>query len=319
MDRMFSMLCRVGCLCFFSLPMATWADSLTELAAQRSAEMSAGKATLDAQASLIEQAWSCDPVLYPALDEGGLVAWKFRQVKEDGSLESVDEGMVRLANTLVEFRSCKGHVDDLPIREAFLNKYVCRWEPYLYLIDSFKREAPTKLVRLQLCKRSHNDPDYFVDKNNHKADIQKRQLQARQEQLKSGAIAISSFNDAALSHDRFRFTIFALDENLHEVMLRPFLKPNHAVYSGTVVIDGEEGGALRVRVGGGQVWGQWVDVAYAMLRISKKSVNYSQQAWRKGNPVRVIGRYVGNNKYTTVAGEGRVMPVIDVMYVDDPR
>lgn len=319
MGLMFSMLCRVGCLCFLSLPMATWADSLTELAAQRSAEMRAGKANLDAQAPLLEQAWSCDPVLYPALDEGGLVAWTFRQAKEDGSLESVEEGMVRLANTLLEFRSCKDHEDDLRIREAFLNKYVCRWEPYLYLIDSFKREAPTNPVRLELCTREHNDPDYYVDGRNHKADIQKRQLQVRQEQLKSGAIAIASFNDAALSQDRFSFIFSNVAENLHEVMLRPFLKPNHAVYSGTVMIDGEERGALRVRVGGGRVWGEWVDIAYATLRLSKKSVNYSQQDWRKGSLVRVIGRYVGNNKYTTVAGEDRVMPVIDVMYVDDSR
>lgn len=131
-----------------------------------------------------------------------------------------------------------------------------------------------------------------------------------QSQLKSGAVPVSNFQDAVLLH--------APTASLTDLMASPLLKPDRGIYSGMVRLDAQDGdNLLRAKIDtsllfGGRFGG---GIYYAHLRLTKKTVNFSPRNMRIGGAVNVLGRYVQNRKYTTIAGEEKTMPVFEVMYI----
>jgi hypothetical protein len=127
----------------------------------------------------------------------------------------------------------------------------------------------------------------------------------RQAMLKASKAKAVDFSDAVL--------LMSPVKSLAEIMASPMLTPDNAVYAGRVILDAQE--SKEVLRGKLQARGA---VAYVMLRISGKSVVLDKDAMRLNQRVGVVGRYVGNVKYQTVAGELKVAPVIEITHVGDP-
>lgn len=146
-------------------------------------------------------------------------------------------------------------------------------------------------------------------------EIKKAEIEKRKNQLKTGHIKISNFNDVLLFYDSA--------QDLSEIMQKPLLKPNSKVYLGVVQLDNEEQkDLLRARadfpyrdylkgING-------INIRYAYLTTNDKTVNFAKSALRIGGKVAVLGRYINNAKYTTVIDEERTAPVLEVLYLGDP-
>lgn len=298
----------IVCLYFGFASISVWADGLTEMAAEMRARGVAQKAALAAGNALVEKAWSCDPVIH----QDKIVNWKFRETKADGQLESADEGRTRLFRNLLEFRGCPDENGNEQMSKAFIDKYVCAWFSEGNWIQSevINKEIPELISGVQLCTwHVSSGTDYESDVKFHEGLREKRELEVRKTQLKNGVMPVSSFEDAILFYE---------PNELRDVMNSPLLRPDNALYAAGVRVDGDEGDLVRVKIGDGRnAFGGWVEVAYAALRITKKTKSYSRSGMRIGGAIAVIGRYVQNKKYKTLAGQWKMMPVIEVMYIRD--
>lgn len=300
---------------------------------------------------LIEQAWACGPIF----NKREVWAGQLRQTKADGQLESFEEGKLRLAKSLLQFQRCPDQANDEQIRNAFIEKYVTSlywrlkmeeqsslqilWEgkkePALVngAFSTLPREGDVSIVgidishkfefesrereRLQQLQQEQKYAQKRLEARQEEERIRavaeaaaKEALMIRQSQLKNGSIPVSNYDDAVLLHD---------PDSLDSLMMSPLLRPNKAIYAGEVTLDGDEAeNVLRVKIGGYRhpVWG-WVDLTYATLQLTKKTIDYSKRSMRIGGTIKVIGRYVQNKKYTTVARQEKTMPVIELMYIGD--
>lgn len=259
---------------------------------------------------LIEKAWACDPTL----DSRRIVDWKSRQTKSNGQLETIEEGLARLSKTLLEFRGCPNQDDTEQMRKAFIGKYVCGWltskdAVYAKRYGKFPEDANVIINDVDLCgSTGRTMSQYYYDENSHKEARVKSENNARQSQLKAGSVPVSNFKDAFLLLD---------PKELSGVMNSPLLRPDNALYAAIVTLDMEEGESLlRVKIGGYRhPFLGWINLSYATLRLTKKTIDYSQNGMRIGGSIKVIGRYVQNKKYKTITGEEKTMPVIEVMYI----
>lgn len=255
----------------------------------------------DSSDELIKKAWSCNPILH----EKKIANWKLRQTKVDGGVESVEEGYARLYGTLLEFRGCQNEENKDQLRKAFIEKYVCGLKSSNRSISERDEldVANKKPGAIQIAEYEDVIISGFIPCNGTKGkgayylDLKQYEVEARQPKVKSGAIPISSFDDAILFYE---------PKSLWGVMASPLLTPDKSVYSGIVVLDGQENkNTLLVKF----------NAIYATLKLTKKTVNYLQEGLRINGDMNVIGRYVKNQKYTTVSGEGKTMPVLEVMYI----
>ncbi len=127
----------------------------------------------------------------------------------------------------------------------------------------------------------------------------------RQRKLKTGAMKITSIDDAKLFYAPFK--------PLHEIMESPLLSPDDAIYSGNVVVDlQEKPGVIRGKIAYGYT--QNPQTAYVYLQSTKATVNFSPESMRIGGNVQVLGRYIQNVQYQTVAGTTKTAPVVEVLY-----
>jgi len=143
----------------------------------------------------------------------------------------------------------------------------------------------------------------------HAREVQQQNDQTakeeRQHNLKTGAAKITSFDDAKL--------FYAPVKPLHEVMESPLLSPDGAIYSGNVVLDlQEKPGVIRGKILYG--YRENPQAAYVLMQQTKATVNFSPESMRIGGGVQVLGRYIQNVQYQTVAGETKTAPVLEVLY-----
>ena len=169
---------------------------------------------------------------------------------------------------------------------------------------------------LRMTRNGYPDWTLFDEEKKRRDSIAKAQyetkkerdaaaLRDRQIKLKSGAVKPESINDALLLYAQ---------RGLEEIMVSPLLSPDSEIYVGAVLIDQQEReGLLRVRMPGTS------QPVYAWLRTGPKTVNYAPSLMRIGGGLIVVGRYIGNTKYRTVAREERTAPTIDVLYFGDPQ
>jgi hypothetical protein len=125
--------------------------------------------------------------------------------------------------------------------------------------------------------------------------------------LRSGERKVSNIRDAAILHEA---------KELGEIMGSPLIRPDQAVYGGRLVLDAEERTNLLRGRWGVVIFGKR-NVSYAFLKMSDKTVLIDKPRLRIGGDIAVVGKYVGNQKYKTLAGEERTAPVLDVMYLSE--
>jgi hypothetical protein len=287
---------------------------------------------------LIKKAWSCDPVLNQEVADKTRLTGVFPLGPE------ISEGLTfQIPRELLEFRSCPDLTkeQEQEMRNAFIREYVVfaykekkyslggntyfatNHASYEKLSTELNSEEQSSVSGIAVSNLYAQAKREFAKKTEQaKIEAEKAaQVEARvlrMAGLYKGEIKVASFDDALLLY--FPETVDAAQTNnkLEWVMTSPLLRPNNQVYGGVVVIDQEEGKLIRAKIGGyTSYYGGRVDVAYAMLRFTKKTVNYSERDMRVGGKVKVIGRYVQNFKYKTIGGEGKTAPLIEVMYIAD--
>lgn len=240
---------------------------------------------------LIEKAWSCDPV---------------RQKMDDYSLGHLSATGLGL---LIHFEGCSPNDTSIfndeynLMREALLQKYfVFRLgqkdgsEERLGTYEQYKSNVRGQKVLGVEYK--------LFDKEKERRDQSEKD---RHRRVKSGAAPVKNFQDAVLLHTP--------TSDLTALMASPLLRPDRSIHSGRVALDAEEDDdLLRAKIDSSRFGG---GVYYAHLLLTGKTVNFSPRSMRIGGVVNVIGRYVQNRKYTTIAGEEKTMPVFEVMYIGD--
>ncbi len=144
-----------------------------------------------------------------------------------------------------------------------------------------------------------------------------KQVEERARELKSGKVKISSFADAGL--------VYEPNQGLDDIMDSPRLVPDKGYYSGSIIVDGQHSrNVLRGKRNASIYFGTPFGVtrpdlayglAYIFLRISSKTINYTPGNLRIGATITVLGRYVGNMQYTTIGGEPKIAPLLEVAYI----
>jgi hypothetical protein len=251
---------------------------------------------------LLKKAWTCDPVL---IEEAMYWSYPVSHPKTD-----VNQWIAEIPKSVLKFHKCPDQDDNVEMRKAFLMEYLDFGFSDRYIsyqsYDQVVRALEESKVRPDYIrasgaysgmKRSLKNKQEEQEKFAAKA-AKDMAIKTREAMLRSGAVQIANFDDAVLLYDPKR---------LWEIMRSPLLRPDNALYTEIVTVDGDDGKLIRVKIG----------VAYAELRVTKKTINYSPRGMRIGGAIKVIGRYVQNMKYKTIAGEGKVMPVIEVTYIGD--
>ncbi len=121
--------------------------------------------------------------------------------------------------------------------------------------------------------------------------------------LKSGSAQIENIEDAVLFHGPL------LD--ISAIMFSPLLTPDRAVYGGLIIIDKKEDEKSLL---GKRDYGV---VTYVLLRMTRSTKIFDPKLMRLNSQVGVIGRYVGNFDYRTIAGERKTAPVLEVLFIGD--
>ena len=148
-----------------------------------------------------------------------------------------------------------------------------------------------------------------------KAKLAKETKSERVRQLRSGEIKIASMQDAlAVYPDQGAFI---------ETAISPLLTPSGAILTGYVVLDAQEKPNLlrakattAIAIQSGQSGGGSV---YIYLALTKQSVNFASDKLRINGDAQVIGKYVQNVQYQTVAGQQKTAPLLEVMYINPIR
>lgn len=252
--------------------------------------------------TLIDKGLSCDPIFDVASSTWARVG-----------NESFEDSLERISKSILKFSSCPDQNDNEELRKVFFRKYVSF---YMQMPDGPKVDYPFSYRDVKrnmeewryIAKFIRINEDIFEKDKRVKKERDTRKIQ--QSQLQSRTSPVLNFNDAVLLHN---------PKELLDVMKSPLLIPDKTIYGGNLILDSQDGeNSLRVKYGGfnAPLVG-WVDIAYATIKITKRTINYSHSGLRIGGQIKVIGRYMKNTKYTTVSGEIKTMPLIELMYISD--
>ena len=129
--------------------------------------------------------------------------------------------------------------------------------------------------------------------------------------LKSGEDKILSVEDAY---------IYYLANPLNSIISSPLLEPDKQYYYGEVIIDFQEKqnllrGKIENYIDISQRIPKLITVGYAFLRTDNKTVSFDPQLLRIEQHIYILGKYIANTQYKTIAGEVKVSPVIQVLYM----
>lgn len=138
-----------------------------------------------------------------------------------------------------------------------------------------------------------------------------RILMLRQKQLLAGSQKIQDFRDATLLNQ---------PEGLEPIMANPLLKPDIKIYGNrlyAMTLDAQEkNNLLRGKIIFGESSSGEVNFKYVYLRTNEKTVIFNPGKLRVGVNISVIGRYVSNATYTTLAGAKKMAPVLDILFIE---
>lgn len=130
-------------------------------------------------------------------------------------------------------------------------------------------------------------------------------LKVRTELLLAGKQKIESYDDAKLVHKPLI---------LESIAFSPLLKADGKIYATQfwLTLEAEDGANLLRAVA--------IDDSgrkpYVFLRTTKDTLSFHPEKLRIGGVIFVLGRYIGNTKYTTIMGETKSAPTLEVMYMD---
>lgn len=279
-------------LCFGLVSVVTWAASYNDNSSLET-EVIGGETwavATDYDDNLIKKAWSCDPRYYGE--------WT----------EHAPYYLEKIIRFNVDRKPCKD--EGKLMRRALLNEYfIFHWEPEVFSKEIVAEEEKQVTFDDFVKKSSgfYRNGGIRLRGVDHSLfdEERKRRDQKYSSALKSGAAPVKNFQDAVLLH--------APPADLTNLMVSPLLKPDKGIHSGQVWLDAEDGDdLLRAKIDSSRFGG---GVYYAHLLLTGKTVNFSPRSMRIGGAVNVMGRYVQNRKYTTIAGEEKTMPVFEVMYI----
>lgn len=129
-------------------------------------------------------------------------------------------------------------------------------------------------------------------------------LEQRRSNLLAGKEKIQDFKDAWL--------VYKPDDHLGSIIVSPMLTPDNKIYGGqNLVLDAQEGKNLLR----GKIEGEGL-LYYIYLRTNAKTTIFHPEKLRIGAAIGIVGRYVNNMTYTTVAGAEKLAPVLDVMFIE---
>jgi uncharacterized protein len=228
----------------------------------------------------LEQAWACKPGITPFQDnESSLVFF---------DCESVVYPQLVRPNTPPELiRRAKLILETYHINLRNKNTF-----------KEFLEEAKIREQRAQ-----------------EKANSAQQAKNERVRKLRAGEIKIATMEDA--------LAVYPDKGVLLDTAISPLLTPSGAVMTGYVVLDAQEKpGFIRskittaIAIQSGQEGG---GSTYIYLTLTKQSVNFAPDKLRINGSAQVIGKYVQNVQYQTVAGQQKIAPVIEVMYINPIR
>lgn len=127
----------------------------------------------------------------------------------------------------------------------------------------------------------------------------------KQKDFKSGKVKLASIQDADTMVDGG--ALFTLAGS-------PLLNADGKMYKGMVRIDVQEGKLIRVL---SEIMGiqERRYPRYVYLKVVKTTRNFSPEGLRIGATIGVIGKYIGNMNYTTVGGETKTAPLLEVAFL----
>lgn len=166
----------------------------------------------------------------------------------------------------------------------------------------FKIANASNLQKIQIEESRHEQAQLRM--------AQQRALEDHVARLKSGDDPISNLNDAIYVYDPKR---------LDYLISSPMLKPDHGFYAGTVILDQQQdSNMLRGRIENfvdlSSTPPRLIRIGYVFLR-DKRARIFDPDAMRLERSVRVLGKYIGNMEYETVAGQVKTSPVLDVLFI----
>ncbi|HZR02673.1 MAG TPA: hypothetical protein VFA81_05835 [Burkholderiales bacterium] len=129
------------------------------------------------------------------------------------------------------------------------------------------------------------------------------QRQKRLDDLKTGRATLQSVNDGLLLYK---------PSNGSGVVLQPKLSPDQKVYVLVGALDRAEGKDLVFQMPSNQV-------SYFIGRLSAGTKQEPGFEPRYNTVVRVLGKYIDNTQYTTVAGTVRTSPVFEIIVMGPPE
>lgn len=130
-------------------------------------------------------------------------------------------------------------------------------------------------------------------------------IKVRAELLLAGKLKIESYDDAKLAYKPLI---------LESIALSPLLKADGKIYATRfwLTLEAQEGENLLRAVALDALGGK----PYVFLRTAKNITTFNSDNLRIGGVLFVLGRYIGNTKYTTIMGATKSAPTLEVMYMD---
>jgi hypothetical protein len=126
--------------------------------------------------------------------------------------------------------------------------------------------------------------------------------------IRNGEEKIQNVSDAILYYSA---------KSLGSIAISPLLKPDNQYYSGLVIIDFQEKeNLLRAKIENYVDIRGFHPIAYIFLSMDKKTISFNLELLRIGQKIGVVGRYIKNVSYITIAGEEKISPVMQVLYMD---
>ncbi|HUW20695.1 MAG TPA: hypothetical protein VMW16_15465 [Sedimentisphaerales bacterium] len=231
----------------------------------------------------LEKAWACNPTINNENSTQGFNELYFR----NSACNPQDATFPSMVNFLP--------AETKRLAELLLNKY------HINLSD----KTTFKDFEQELNRREQA-------KNNAKQD-QANLREERAKKLRSGAIKFANISDALLVYPEGDGT------NLLKISASPLLVPNNTVISGLAVIDAlEKPNLIRAKATSplALYTGQGgAEYRYVYLRLTKTSTDFTPENLRVGGVAIIVGKYVQNVQYRTIAGELKTAPLLDVMFI----
>lgn len=198
----------------------------------------------------------------------------------------------------------KKSVDSCELGTA-LHYGVSKADGYQLFDDIYQISQNTRKLNDDIAE---NQKQYQIDTHNREVANQNHISN-----IKSKKERIKTVRDAAIYYSA---------QPLSPIIASPLLTPDNKYYFGEITIDFQEKqGFLRAKIE------NYVDssmrsgrpivipIAYAFLKTDSKTISFNPELLRLGQRIYIVGRYVENKQYSTVSGQLKLSPEIQVLFM----